>query len=312
MSTPTEEKREVYLEADKDIPGQHFVCLSFLSPEKVLANKDIFLFSEFLKDYEIQYKIKATETFMMSQVNKLQSALGTAVDTLERLGKESAGTITVEDLSGAVITLKDARKALSTDVPKDLETHVKAEMNDFKATTIQEAYETYLYKNRKKLEETFFAKNGFRTTIRGLKVRGVYDTYAEGMARAKTLQKLDPDFNVYVGQVGFWLPWDPEPSEVPDQEYADDQLNQLMKKYKENESQRDEFYESMKRDRIGAAKPRTAPPTFGAASGAEAPSGIFGEEDPFMKRKKEAAASASNSSASSSNSAAASSTLSIN
>jgi uncharacterized protein YqgV (UPF0045/DUF77 family) len=321
MSTPTEEKREVYLEADKDIPGQHFVCLSFLSPEKVLANKDIFLFSEFLKDYEIQYKIKATETFMMSQVNKLQSALGTAVETLERLGKETTA-ITVEDLSGAMIALKDARKAISADVPKDLEAHVKAEMNDFKATTIQEAYETYLYKNRKKLEETFFAKNGFRTTIRGLKVRGVYDTYAEGMARAKTLQKLDPDFNVYVGQVGFWLPWDPEPSEVPDQEYADDQLNQLMKKYKENESQRDEFYESMKRDRIGAAKPRTAPPTFGAA--AEAPSGIFGEEDPFMKRKREAAASnssassssassssASSSSASSSNSAATSSTLSV-
>jgi hypothetical protein len=137
------------------------------------------------------------------------------------------------------------------------------------------------------------------------------------MARAKTLQKLDPDFNVYVGQVGFWLPWDPEPSEVPDQEYADDQLNQLMKKYKENESQRDEFSESMKRERIGAAKPRTAPPTFGAASGAEAPSGIFGEEDPFMKRKREAAASSSNSAASSSSSAAssssssASSTLSI-
>jgi hypothetical protein len=130
------------------------------------------------------------------------------------------------------------------------------------------------------------------------------------MARAKTLQKLDPDFNVYVGQVGFWLPWDPEPSEVPDQEYADDQLNQLMKKYKENESQRDEFYESMKRDRIGAAKPRTAPPTFGAASGAEAPTGIFGEEDPFMKRKREAAAS-SNSAAASSNSSAASSTLSV-
>jgi len=317
MSTPTEEKREVYLEADKDIPGQHFVCLSFLSPEKVLANKDIFLFSEFLKDYEIQYKIKATETFMMKQVNKLQSALGTAADTLERLGKESAGTITVEDLSGAFLALKDIRKALTTDVPKDLEEHVKAEMTDFKTTTIQEAYETYLYKNRKKLEDTFFAKNGFRTTIRGLKVRGVYDTYAEGMARAKTLQKLDPDFNVYVGQVGFWLPWDPEPSEVPDQEYADDQLNQLMKKYKENESQRDEFYESMKRERIGAAKPRTAPPTFGAASGAEAPSGIFGEEDPFMKRKREAAASSSNSAASSSSSAAssssssASSTLSI-
>jgi hypothetical protein len=187
-------------------------------------------------------------------------------------------------------------------------------MADFKTTTIQDAYETYLYKNRKKLEEAFFTKNSFRTTIRGLKVRGVYDTYAEAMGRAKTLQKLDPDFNVYVGQVGFWLPWDPEPSEVPDQEYADDQLNQLMKKYKENESQRDEFYESMKRERIGAAKPRTAPPTFGANSSSESSSessatvsasGIFGEEDPFMKRKREA--SSSNSSASSSSNSSASS-----
>jgi hypothetical protein len=198
----------------------------------------------------------------------------------------------VEDLSGAFVALRDIRKDLTVEIPKDLEAHVKAEMTDFKTTTIQDAYDTYLYKNKKRLEEAFFAKNAFRTTIRGLKVRGVYDTYAEGMARAKTLQKLDPDFNVYVGQVGFWLPWDPEPSEVPDQEYADDQLNQLMKKYKENESQRDEFYESMKRDRIGAAKPRTAPPTFGAAgtaAGGEAPSGIFGEEDPFMKRKREQA-----------------------
>jgi hypothetical protein len=285
-----EPAREVYLEADKDIPGQHFVCLTFLSPEKVLANKDIFLFSEFLKDYEIQYKIKATETFMMSQVAKLQAALGTATDTLEQVGRDHKdGTgITLEDLSGAFLALKEIRKGLTVDVPKDLEAHVKAEMTDFKTTTIQEAYDTYLYKNKKKLEDAFFAKNSFRTTIRGLKVRGVYDTYAEGMARAKTLQKLDPDFNVYVGQVGFWLPWDPEPSEVPDQEYADDQLNQLMKKYKENESQRDEFYESMKRDRIGAAKPRTAPPTFGPAG--ETPSGIFGEEDPFLKRKREAAA----------------------
>ena len=286
-ATPTEEKREVYLEADKDIPGQHYVCLTFLSPEKVLASKDTFLFSEFLKDYEIQYKIKATETFMMSQVAKLQAALGTAVDALEELGRGGV-PVAVADLSGAFLALKDIRKGLTADVPKDLEAHVKAEMTDFKTTTIQDAYDSFLYKNRKKLEEAFFAKNSFRTTIRGLKVRGVYDTYAEGMARAKTLQKLDPDFNVYVGQVGFWLPWDPEPSEVPDQEYADDQLNQLMKKYKENESQRDEFYESMKRERIGGAKPRTAPPSFGPV--AETPTGIFGEDDPFMKKKKAEAA----------------------
>ena len=42
----TDEKKEVYLEADKEIPGQHYVCLSFLSPNDVLKNKDIYFFSE--------------------------------------------------------------------------------------------------------------------------------------------------------------------------------------------------------------------------------------------------------------------------
>ena len=120
MSSSTTDPREVYLENDKDIPGQHYVCLTFLSPEKVLASKDIYMFSEFLKDYEIQYKIRATETFMMSQVAKLQATLGGVVDTLERLGRESK-EITVEDLSGAFVALKDVRKSLTSDVPKDLE-----------------------------------------------------------------------------------------------------------------------------------------------------------------------------------------------
>ena len=59
--------------------------------------------------------------------------------------------------------------------------------------------------------------------------------------RAKKLQKSDPDHNIYVGQVGKWLPWDPKPSDVGEQEYAEEQLNTLMKKYKENEEQREQF-----------------------------------------------------------------------
>ncbi len=207
MADSTEGKREVFLEADKEIPGQHYVCLSFVSPEKVLANKDIHYFSEFLKDYEIQYKIKATESFMMSEVNKLQDYLSRVQYILDNLrSKDSA---TKEELEAAFAEVRDTRPQLTKDVSGDLESHVKANMADFKAITIQDAYDTFVFKNSKKLEEDFFAKNEFRTTIRGLKVRGCYDTYAEAVGRAKTLQKLDPSFNVYVGQVGFWLPWDP-------------------------------------------------------------------------------------------------------
>jgi hypothetical protein len=285
----TEEKKEVFLEADKEIPGQHYACLSFLSPEKVLANKDQYFFTEFLKDYEIQHKIKATEGFVMAEVNKLQDHFVKVQDVLDNLrGKDS---VSKEELEAAFTTVKESRIELSKDVTKDLEAHVRANMSDFKATTIQDAYETFLFKNKKKLEEDFFAKNEFRTTVRGLKVRGVYDTYAEAVGRAKTLQKLDPSFNVYVGQVGFWLPWDPEPMDVADQEYADDQLNQLMKKYKENESQRDEFYEEMKRTRIGDKKTKEAggSAAAGASIGADqnTPAGMFDGEDLAIKRKRE-------------------------
>ncbi len=282
MAADNSEQKEVYLEADKEIPGQHYVALSFISPEKVLANKDIYYFSEFLKDYEVQYKIKATEGFVMEQVNKLQDVAASLQDVLDNI--RSKDTVTKEELEKAFESVRDTRAALSRNVTGDLETFVKTNVADIKETSIKEAFDTFVFKNRKRLEDDFFSQNNFRTTVRGLKVRGVYDTYNEAAARAKTLQKLDPAFNVYVGQVGFWLPWDPEPAEVADQEYADDQLNQLMKKYKENESRRDEFYEEMKRERT-----KKTSNGVGASIGAaqETPTGMFDGEDLAIRRKRE-------------------------
>lgn len=282
----SDEKKEVYLEADKEIPGQHYVCLSFISPNDVLKNKDIFFFAEFLKDYEVQYKVKATETFVMAQVLKVQDAASKLQDVLENL--KTKETIVVDDLSGSLSVVGDLRKNLTALTAADLEKHVKAEMSDFKETTIEEAYKTFLFKHKKSLEDNFFEKNQFRTTVQGLKVRGVYATYNEAAARAKTIQKLDPSFNVYVGQVGFWLPWDPSPHDVADQEYADDQLNTLMKNYKSNESQRDEFYASTKKDRLAGAKIKDSD-----KSGEASNSDMFGGDDLAIARKKAAAASAS-------------------
>jgi len=300
-TTPTgavAEPKEVYLEADKEIPGQHYVALSFISPTTVLEKKDIFLFSEFLKDYEIQYKIKSTETFVMAQVAALQTALSQVQDRLIELQGRTAPLDPATDLSGVAGIVGDFRKTLTSDAVAALEAHVKATMSDIKKGTIQEAYDTFMYKNKKKLEDDFFAVNSFRTTVQGLKVRGVFDTYGEAVNRAKTLQKLDPSFNVYVGQVGFWLPWDPEPHTVADQEYADEQLNQLMKKYKENEATRDELYAQDKVNRMGHAKPK-APAPAGAAGKSTAaiggggpateatPTAMFGDEDLVLRRKRE-------------------------
>ena len=40
---------EDYLENDQPIPGQNFVCLSFVSPESVIEQKELYYMNEFFK-----------------------------------------------------------------------------------------------------------------------------------------------------------------------------------------------------------------------------------------------------------------------
>jgi len=119
---------------------------------------------------------------------------------------------------------------------------------------IQEQFEQFKDQHQTKLNKDFSSKNGFHTSIRGLKIRGVYDTLDEAQFRAKRLQNKDPNFNVFVGQVGFWLPWDPNPMDVTNQEYSNDQLNTLMKEYQKNQEKKNIFYEQNKQDMINKNK----------------------------------------------------------
>jgi len=82
---------------------------------------------------------------------------------------------------------------------------------------------------------SFLSPEGIKNCkIRGIKVRGVYDTKEEADERAKYLQQIDPDFSTFVGEIGKWLPINPDPNDIPDQVYAEEQLNDLMKSYKKN------------------------------------------------------------------------------
>jgi len=138
-------------------------------------------------------------------------------------------------------------------VSGDLEAHVKANLADFKESSIVESFEKYMLVNRQRLEDEFHKANNFQTTMHGLKVRGVYQSAEQATARAKALNKKDPYFNVYVADVGEWLPWDPEPEDVQSSEYQSEQLNKLMSAYKDNAAKKDEFFEEEKRQKLAAA-----------------------------------------------------------
>ena len=234
--------REDFLEEDAEIPGQKFALLSFLSPEKVLKDKNIYFFEQFLKTYEFASRTKNMEGFLMKTAKGINAKL-----------EEEAIRMEAADLSGAAAICRSAMLRVDTLMGEFVDFQ-KTNERELRESKLKEAYDDFLYTNKARLEDEFFQKNEFRTTVRGLKVRGVYGSQGEAVARSKKLQRLDPLHNIFVGEVGKWLPWDPEPNDVADQEYAEDQLNTLMKKYKENEEAREAFERDQRNRAIAGSK----------------------------------------------------------
>lgn len=185
------EIEEDFLEVDQPIPGQNYVCLSFISPEKVIKQKEVFFMKKFMFE---------------------------------------------------LLTNENKRKYLLDLEPEKL-TYEK----------VEDMIEDFRIVNEKKVNDEFDEIVDFRTSTRGVKVRGIYDTLKEAKIRSSILQKRDPKFNVFIGQCGYWLPWDPSCIDEIDNEYQEGQLNELMKNYKINAEQRDMFYQQDKQDKVDKA-----------------------------------------------------------
>ena len=75
----------------------------------------------------------------------------------------------------------------------------------------------------------------FQTSVRGFKSRGNFASQEEAELRARLLRETDPSFDVFVGPVGTWLPWEPEAYKTGRVEYMEEELNQLAHEKKKNE-----------------------------------------------------------------------------
>ena len=129
--------------------------------------------------------------------------------------------------------------------------------NEVNYNAWKELVEDFKFRDGEKVDRAFDEMNNFETSVRGVKVRGVYDSYREAEVRAKVLQRMDNRFDVFVGQVGYWLPWHPDINRIENQEYLNEDLNTLMKEYKNNESKRDMFYQEQVRARTQEAREQT-------------------------------------------------------
>jgi hypothetical protein len=124
----------------------------------------------------------------------------------------------------------------------------------FNYQEVADLIEDFRVSSSDEVDREFDEQNNFQTSIRGVKIRGVYDTLREAQFRSEQMRKRDPNHNVFVGQMGYWLPWDPEFHKVQDVNYQETHLNELMKKYNENIRERDEVYTEETRRRIQQAK----------------------------------------------------------
>ena len=213
-SAMTNDIEEDYLDVDKPLSGQNYYCISFVSPEKILEQKDKFMYYHY--ERAVYKKIS----------NMLEDSLTKIIDT------NKDGNVDIADIISLKKSLDNSHKEYDVTFDK-----FKSMFEDFK------------FQNEEKIGEDFDKSNNYRTSIRGVKVRGVFDSKREADVRAAVLQRQDSLFDVFVGQIGYWCPWDPNPQKIGDIEYMNNDLNKLVKEYKANEVKKDMFYQERKSQR---------------------------------------------------------------
>ena len=198
------------LEEDDLVAGQRFACLSFLSPEKILRQRELYLFDQFVAQWDFTKSMAKFMDFLHFVAYKYNLK----IDTL----------------------LADFNEFCNEEAPK---LKAESQVTDF---------QTFLEKNEERLGQTFQKDHAFQTSTRGLKVRGVFPTQEEAELRCKKLRDKDPSHDIFVGPVGMWIPWDPDAYKTGRVEFMEEELNQLHQEKIKNEARAKEEFDKRVKD----------------------------------------------------------------
>lgn len=185
------------LDEDKPLAGQKFVCLSFVSPEKIIKQKEMFMFEKFIEQWDLAKSMEKFTQFLSFLAFKY--------------------SLNFDKLTA------------------DLQEFALEEKDKLFLTNLNDEYKTYLDAHEEKLEEEFNSIYQFQTSTRGIKVRGSFPSQQEAELRCKMLREADPNHDVYVGPVGMWMPFHPEAYKTGRVEYLEQELNELMNEKDKNE-----------------------------------------------------------------------------
>jgi hypothetical protein len=172
--------------------------LSFVSPEKILQRRELYLFEQFVKQWDFT---KSADKFL---------------EFIQFISFKY--NLNVENLIG------------------DYNEFIREEGDRLKQNTVIDDFNNFMDKNEDALNERFNKENNFQTSVRGLKLRGVYPTQEEAQNKCVSLRKKDPNHDIFVGPVGVWMPWDPDAYKTGKVEFMEDELNKLHEEKIKNEA----------------------------------------------------------------------------
>jgi len=195
---------------DPPIAGQKFACMSFVSPENILKQRELYMFERFVQTWDFTKSMAKMGDF----VNFTAYKYNLKVD----------------------------------DVMKDFQEFVKEEHDNIRNSELDDEWKTFIDKNEDKLNEEFNLKHEFQTSVRGMKLRGVFNTQQEAELRCKKIRDFDPNHDIFVGPVGMWIPWDPDAYKTGRIEFMEEELNQLHNEKIKNESKAKEEFERRVKD----------------------------------------------------------------
>jgi hypothetical protein len=194
------------LDEDKPIAGQKFVCVSFISPDKILKQKEMFFFERFLKHFDFSKSMLKFQQFL----NFVSYKYNINFD----------------------------------EVTEDYKEFIKTERENLVDTSIEDDYKNFMDNKEDDLTKEFNNLHNFQTNVRGLKVRGSFETQQEAELRCRMLREVDPNHDIFVGPVGMWMPWEPEAYKTGRVEYLEKELNDLMNHKVQNEMQAKQEFEA--------------------------------------------------------------------
>jgi len=184
-------------EVDPTIENQKWAVWSFISPEKIIKDKNLFKFETFVKKWEFSKKMQGYTQFINFIAFKYNLSA-------EDLNRDFADFLREE---GATLA---------------------------SGSTVEDDYKNFTEKHGEKIDKEFDTKHNFQTSVRSVKNSGNFATEKEARERGKMINEMFPAHSTRVGPVGEWGIWDPAYKEGDNVEYMNEELNQLVHEKNKN------------------------------------------------------------------------------